>query len=101
MVCSVRFVFIDENIPELSGIPDFFICQIYLFSGYGHRHISGSLNFISNIFRIIFVRPFSSMCFNPLCAKLDRILIYRQMLIYSLVFEGLVQDSETVPVSRI
>ena len=33
------------------------------FSGYGHCHISGSVNVIKNIFRIFFffVRPFSSM----------------------------------------
>ena len=36
-------------------LPDFF-------PGYGHRQISGSLNFITNICQIFFVRPFSSMC---------------------------------------
>ena len=55
-----RWKYIDENFPDLSRIPDIFICQIF-FSGYGHHHISGSLNFIKNICQILFVRPFSSM----------------------------------------
>ena len=38
----------------------FLICQIF-FSGYGHCHISGSLNFIKIIFWIFLVMPFSSM----------------------------------------
>ena len=33
----------------------------FVSSGYGHRLISGSLNFIKTIFRIFLVRPFSSM----------------------------------------
>ena len=45
---------IDENLPHLSGIPDFLFARFFFFSGHGHRHISGSLNFIKNIFRICF-----------------------------------------------
>ena len=33
---------------QIFYLPDF------ISSGYGHRHISGSLNFITNIFRILF-----------------------------------------------
>ena len=44
---------IDENLPDLSGIPDFLFVR-FLFSGYGHRLISGSLNFIKNIFPDLF-----------------------------------------------
>ena len=40
---------------QIFDLPDLFS------SAYGHRHISGSLNFIKNIFRIFWVRPFSSM----------------------------------------
>ena len=36
---------IDENLPDLSGIPDFLFVMFLFFSGYGHHHISGSLNF--------------------------------------------------------
>ena len=43
-----------------------------LFFGYGHSHISGSLNIFTNIFLIFFVRPFSSM-------------IIRNMIIYSVM----------------
>ena len=35
---------IDVNRPDLSGIQDFWLPEFV--SGYGHRHISGSLNFI-------------------------------------------------------
>ena len=51
---------LDFQISRFIRNSRFFICQIF-FSGYGHRHISGSLNFIKNIFRIFGVRPFSSM----------------------------------------
>ena len=47
------FKFIDENLPDLSGFPNFFICQIF-FSGYGHCHISGSLNFIKKYLQDFF-----------------------------------------------
>ena len=49
-------------------MPDFFL------SGYGHRHISGSLNFIFKKFRIFWIRPFSFMlqCFN------EDLYLYRQ-----------------------
>ena len=43
---------IDENLPDLSGIPEFLYATFFFPSEYGHRHISGSLNFIKNIFRI-------------------------------------------------
>ena len=46
------FKFIDENLPDLSGIPDFWFVR-FCFSGYGHCHISGYLNFIKIIFRMI------------------------------------------------
>ena len=46
-------LYIDENCPDLSGIPDFLFARFF-FSGYGHRHISGSPNSIKNIFRIFF-----------------------------------------------
>ena len=52
--------YIDDNLPHLSGIPDF-LFAIFSFSGYGHRNISGSLNFIKIIFKNFLVRPFSSM----------------------------------------
>ena len=56
-----RHITTDENRPDLSRIPDFLFAR-FIFSGYGHHHISGSLNCIKNIFRIFFVvRPFSSM----------------------------------------
>ena len=51
---TMNYLGIDKYLPDLSGIPDFF-------SGYGHHHISGSLNFIKIIFRIFLVRPFPSM----------------------------------------
>ena len=41
--------FIDENLPDLCTIP-FFLFAIIFFSGYGHRHISGSLNLIKKVF---------------------------------------------------
>ena len=46
---------IDENFLDLSVNLNFFICQIDIFFGYGHHHISGSINFIKNIFRILFL----------------------------------------------
>ena len=51
---------IDENVPDLNGIPNVLVATGF-FYGHGHRHISGFLNFIKNTFRIFFVRPFSSM----------------------------------------
>ena len=57
---SLGNIFIDENLPDLSGILEFSFAR-FLFSGYGHRHISGSLNFIKIIFRICLARPFTSM----------------------------------------
>ena len=51
---------IDENFPDLSGIPDFSFARFFV-SGYGHHYISGSINICTNIFRIFFVRPFSAM----------------------------------------
>ena len=51
--------FIDENCPDLSGIPDFLLL-LFVF-GYGYHHISGSLNFIKIILQIVLVRPFSSV----------------------------------------
>ena len=42
-----------ENYPELSGISYFWFAR-YISSGYGHRHISGSLNCVKNIFQISF-----------------------------------------------
>ena len=61
MIKEHSVIDIDENRPDLSGIPDFLLVKKINKSGYGHHHVSGSLNFIKNIFRIIFVRPFSSM----------------------------------------
>ena len=53
--CHGCHIDIDENRPDLSRFNSvFFICQICCFSGYGYSHISGSLNFINNIFRILF-----------------------------------------------
>ena len=41
--------------------PEFQIFYLpYIFSGYGHHHISGTLNFIKIIFRIFLVRPLTS-----------------------------------------
>ena len=51
---------IDKNLPHLSGIPDVLFAR-FLFSGYGHRHINGTLNCIKIISLIFLVRPFSSM----------------------------------------
>ena len=55
-VDCLRVLFsIDENRLDLSGIPDFLFPRfLSFFSGYGHHHISHSLNFIKNIFRIVF-----------------------------------------------
>ena len=58
-VCGMMHI-IDQNLPDLSGIPDFLFAT-FSFSGYGHRYISGSLNFIKKHFLIFLVRPFSSM----------------------------------------
>ena len=44
----------------------------FFVSGYGHRHISGSLNFIKIILRIFWVRPFSSMIYVNLRKKLSK-----------------------------
>ena len=57
---KIAYVRIVQIYPEfrIFYLPSFFSI------GYGHRHISGSLNFIKTIFRIFFfffVRPFSSM----------------------------------------
>ena len=41
-------VIIDENRPDISRISDFLFAT-FLFYGYGHHHISGSLNFIKKI----------------------------------------------------
>ena len=46
-------LYIDENLPDLSGIPDFLFARFFG-SGYGHRHISGSPNSSKNIFQIFF-----------------------------------------------
>ena len=51
MYVYALIISIDENHRDLSGI---LICQILFSSGYGHRHINGSLNFILHIFRMIF-----------------------------------------------
>ena len=50
---------IDDNLPDLSGIPEFGFARFFS-SGYGHRH-SGSLNCFKIIFQIFWVKPFSSM----------------------------------------
>ena len=44
---------------------DFLFVPILFFSGVGHHHIRGSLNFITIIFRIFLVKPFSSMFVIP------------------------------------
>ena len=63
---TILFLFsMNENLPNLSGIPDFFICQIlFFFSGYDHCHISDSPNFIKNIFRIFFLSGDSHLWFS-------------------------------------
>ena len=49
------------RIVQIFPVFQMFYLPNFFSSGYGHRHISGSLNFILNIFQIFFVRPFSSM----------------------------------------
>ena len=47
------FYLIDENLPDLSGIPDLLFARFFP-PGYGHRHISGALNFIKIYFSDVF-----------------------------------------------
>ena len=52
------FIYIDENLPDLSGIPDFLFARLLFFPDM----VSGSLNFIfknSGIFFVILIYVFN------------------------------------------
>ena len=78
------------RIVQILYLPDF------LSSGYGHCHISGSLNFIKIIFRIFLVRPFSSMIREHMQLDKDKKNFVLSALLNNLFISGNMTFKEAV-----